>query len=362
MKYKILYRRGPKEGFMNQISDDAITMLNHIASLKSITSTELRTSKLVSQNSFLSTRQELLVNRLIKRKQDLHPRSKRGRRADIWIATRKGLELLGKDIPADYIEESCYDISIKRQISLLEKSSINIDLGSGTCILLPELSVEPQELIDNSSIGINQLMLIEKDFSVYKQIEQRWPNTKIWNGGLIDAIKSLAPSSISYIHADLMSIFGQETIDILTSTKNKLTETGSWIRLTNTAMSFRDNWSCKQLHWNSVSENLLDLHDMGYLDYDQLRHYLLYVNNDLLHSAWMSWSYLVQTHIDSNMAVTPKGIVHYRGNSTSTPMETCWFSITPNNNPENWIKYSLSEMTRLLNNANYNFYDNQSIQ
>ena len=127
-------------------------------------------------------------------------------------------------------------------------------------------------------------------------------------------------------------------------------------------MSFRDNWNSRQLLWNVVAENLLDLHDVGLLDYDQLRHYLLYSNNDLLHSAWMSWSCLVKTHIESNMAVVPRGIVHYRGNKASTPMESYWFSIEPNKNAKDWVKYSLAEMVRLLNNANSNFYDNQSIQ
>jgi len=345
---------------MDKISNDAMIMLQYIASKKTITSTDLRLSKVVSQSSFLRSRQELLSNRLIKRKQDLHPRAKRGRRADIWTPTKFGLDYLNVDIPEDFIEESSYEISIKRQISSLEKNAINIDLSSGYCILLPELSTEPQELIDSKSININQLYLVEKNKSTYQQIEKKWLGAKFWNGDLLDAIQSMAPNSVSYLHADLMSIFGDETINILESTKNKLSLNGSWIRLTNTAMSFRDNWSSKQLHWNIVSENLFDIYDMGLISYQDLRHFMLYANKDILHSAWMSWSSLVKTHIYCNLAIVPKGIVHYRGNSTSTPMETCWYSIVPHNEPELWIKESLSDIVRLLNNANSNFYDNQS--
>lgn len=347
---------------MREISDSAYKMLKYIALNKTITSTELRSAKVVSQSEFLPVRKELLNKKYIKRKQDLHPRSKRGRRADIWVPTRLGLDVLGIEIPSDYIEESSYNISIKREISLKEKSTIDIDLGSGYCVLLPELSIEPQELIDFKSIDNSQLFLVEKNQSIYEQIEKKWPEAKVWSGDLTDAIRSLAPGSVSYVHADLMSIFGEETIKLIQSTRNKLTSNGCWFRLTNTAMSFRDNWSSRQLLWNTVVENLLDLHDMGYLTYDQLRHYLLYSNNDILHSAWLSWSCLVKTHIESGMAVMPKGVVHYRGNSTSTPMESSWFSISANNNPKNWIKDSLSEMVRLLNNANSNFYDNQNTQ
>jgi hypothetical protein len=345
---------------MSNISDDAKVMLQHIASQKTITSTDLRSAKIVPQNVFLSCRQELLSNRYIKRKQDLHPRAKRGRRADIWSPTITGLDFLNLAIPDDFIEESSYEISIKRQISSLEKKSIDIDLRSGYSVLLPELSTEPQELIDATTIDINQLYLVEKDISTYQQIGKKWPGAKVWYGNLYNAILSLPPGSVSYLHADLMSIFGQETINILESTKNKLTSNGSWIRLTNTAMSFRDNWSSKQLHWNIVFENLFDLYDMGFITYEELRHYTLYANKDILHSAWMTWSSLVKTHISCNMAIIPKGIVHYKGNSTSTPMETSWYSVVPNSEPKSWVNNSLSDMIRLLNNANSNFYNNQS--
>ena len=357
-----LPQRRNKRHMLDKISVSAKKLLRFIASNKAVTSTELRSAKLVTQHEFLPSRIELLSNRYIKRKQDLHPRSKRGRRADIWVPTRKGLDLLGISVPIDFIEESSYNVSIKRQISLQEKKSIDVDLSSGYCILLPELSVEPQELIENFSIDYSRLFLVEKNVSTFEQIERKWPQAKTWNGNLTDAIRSSASGSVSYIHADLMSIFGEETIEIILSTKDRLKHSGSWIRFTNTAMSFRDNWSSKQLYWNLVAENLLDLYDIGCLTYDEFRHYLLYSNRDLLHSAWMSWSCLVKTHLQNNMAVIPKGVVHYRGNSTSTPMESCWFSLTPNNNPKEWIKYSLSELTRFLNNANSNFYDNQNIQ
>lgn len=347
---------------MDKISVGAKKLLQFIALNKTVTSTDLRSAKLVSQSEFLPCRVELLSNRYIKRKQDLHPRSKRGRRADIWVPTKHGLELLGVPVPIDFIEESSYNVSIKRQISLQEKRSIDVDLSSGYCILLPELSVEPKELIEQCSINYSQLFLVEKNISTFEQIEKKWPQARTWNGNLTDAIRSSSSGSVSYIHADLMSIFGEETIEIIQSTKDRLSQSGSWIRFTNTAMSFRDNWSSKQLYWNLVAENLLDLYETGNLTYDQFRHYLLYSNKDLLHSAWMNWSCLVKTHLQNNMAVIPKGVVHYRGNSTSTPMESCWFSLTPNNNPEKWIKYSLSELIRLLNNANSNFYDNQNIQ
>jgi len=345
-----------------KISDEAVMLLDYIAANKAVTSMELRGAKLVTQKSFLSSRKELLHNRLIKRKQDLHPRTKRGRRADIWVPTRYGLEYLGIEIPSSYIEESLYDISVKRQISVAEKSSINIDLSSGYCVMLPELSVEPKELIDACSVNKSQLFLVERNRSTFEQIERKWPEAKVWSGDLTDAIRSLSAGSVSYIHADFMSIFGEETIKLISSTKNKLTHNGCWFRLTNTAMSFRDNWNSRQLLWNVVAENLLDLHDMGLLNYDQLRHYLLYSNNDLLHSAWMSWSCLVKTHIESDMAVVPKGIIHYKGNKASTPMESHWYSIYPNNNTKEWVKNSLAEIVRLLNNANSNFYDNQNIQ
>jgi hypothetical protein len=346
---------------MIKVSDSATKMLHYIAEHKTVTSTELRRAKLTTQHEFLHSRKELLVEKLIKRKQDHHPRAKRGRRADLWVVTKLGLDLVGMETPADYIEESSYNIPIKRQISFNEKSSIDTDLGSGFCVLLPELSNEPQELMDIKSVSKTQMLLVEKQLSTYQQIEKKWPEAKTWNGDLTEAVSALAPGSLSYMHADLMSIFGEETIQLIKSTKNKLTSKGCWFRLTNTAMSFRDNWSSRQSLWNMVPENLLDLHDVGYLDYDHLRHYLLYCNNNMLHSAWMSWSCLVKTHIESNMAVIPRGIVHYRGNSTSTPMESYWFSILPNNDPKSWIKYSLSEMVLLLNNANSNFYDNQSI-
>lgn len=347
---------------MIKISDSAVRILRYIVANKAVTSMDLRSAKLVTQHSFLPARKELTDNRLIKRKQDLHPRSKRGRRADIWVPTKSALEYLGLDVPANFIEESLYNTSIKRQISINEKSSIDIDLSSGYCILLPELSVEPKELVDLCSINKSQLFLVERNSSTFEQVERRWPDAKVWCGDLTDAIRSLAPGSVSYVHADFMSIFGEETMKLIQSTKNKLTTNGCWFRLTNTAMSFRDNWNSRQLLWNVVAENLLDLHDVGLLDYDQLRHYLLYSNNDLLHSAWMSWSCLVKTHIESDMAVVPRDIVHYRGNKASTPMESYWFSIEPNKNAKDWVKYSLAEMVRLLNNANSNFYDNQSIQ
>ena len=102
---------------MIKLSDSATKILEYVAKNKTVTSMELRSAKLVTQHSFLPARKELLDNRFIKRKQDLHPRSKRGRRADIWIPTKNGLEYLGISIPSDYIEESLYNISIKRQIS-----------------------------------------------------------------------------------------------------------------------------------------------------------------------------------------------------------------------------------------------------
>jgi hypothetical protein len=133
---------------MIKVSDSATKMLHYIAEHKTVTSTELRRAKLTTQHEFLHSRKELLVEKLIKRKQDHHPRAKRGRRADLWVVTKLGLDLVGMETPADYIEESSYNIPIKRQISFNEKSSIDTDLGSGFCVLLPELSNEPQELMD----------------------------------------------------------------------------------------------------------------------------------------------------------------------------------------------------------------------